>query len=54
MQILTANHQPEPWDANGIVKERTEGDKGDCNSIGRATVSTNLITQNSQGLNQQP
>jgi hypothetical protein len=35
------NHQIELGDPNGEVIERTGGDKGVCNPIGRTTVSTN-------------
>jgi hypothetical protein len=31
--------------------ERTEGAEGDCNPMGRATISTNWTTQSSQILN---
>jgi hypothetical protein len=53
MQILTANHWTEPRNPNGRVTGRTEGAEGNCNSIGR-TISTDWITQSSQGLNYQP
>jgi hypothetical protein len=53
MQILTANHWTEPRDPSGRVRE-TEGAEGDCNPIGRTTISTNQTTQSSQGLNHQP
>jgi hypothetical protein len=54
MQIHTANHWTEPGDFNGRVKRRTEGAEGDCNSIGRTTLSTNWTPQSSQELNYQP
>jgi hypothetical protein len=41
VQILTANHWAEPRDPNGRVRGRAEGAEGDCNPIGRTTVSTN-------------
>jgi hypothetical protein len=41
MQILTVNQQTEPRDPNGRVGGRTEGAEGDCNPIGRTTISTN-------------
>ena len=50
MQILTANHQIEPGDPNGMVRERTEGE---CNPI-RRTISSNQTTQSFQGLTYQP
>jgi len=40
MQIFTANQGTEPGDPYGIVKERTEGAEGVCNTIGRTAVST--------------
>ena len=42
MQILTANHWTELRDPYGRVRERSEGNEGDGNPIGRPTVSTNL------------
>jgi hypothetical protein len=53
MQILTNNHQTEPRNLNERLKGRTEGAAGDCNLIGRTTISTNQTTQSSQGLNHQ-
>ena len=50
MQILTANHWSETGDPNGRVMERSEGAEGECNPIGRSTVSTNQMPQSSQGL----
>jgi hypothetical protein len=41
MQIFTAKHQTEPGDPNGRARGRTEGAIGDCNPIGRTTISTN-------------
>ena len=48
-----ANYQTEPMDPNGRVRGRIEGAEGNCNPIGRTTVSSNHIPQSSQGLNQQ-
>jgi hypothetical protein len=53
MQILTVNQWTEPGDPNGTVSGRAEGAEGDCNSIGRKTLSINLTPQSSQGLNHQ-
>jgi hypothetical protein len=53
MQKLTSNQWTEPWEPNARAKERTEGAEGDYNPIGR-TMSTNRVTQSSQGLNLQP
>jgi len=39
--MLTANHWTENWVPNGGVRERTEGAEGDCNPIGRTTISIN-------------
>ena len=50
MQTLIANHWTELVDPNG----RTEGAEHDCKPIGRTTISTNWVTQSSQGLNHQP
>ena len=41
MQIFAANHQTEPWDPNGGVRERTKRAEGVCNPIRRTTISTN-------------
>jgi hypothetical protein len=54
MQILTINLWTEPRDPNGGVRERTEKAEGNCNPIGRTTISTNQTTQSSQRLNHQP
>jgi hypothetical protein len=53
MQILTVNHWTEPGDPNERIKGTAEGAKGECNPIGRTTVSINQTPQNSQGLNHQ-
>jgi len=51
VRILIANHQTEPGDPNGRVRGRIEGAKGDCNPIGRKTISIIWTTlQSSQGL----
>jgi hypothetical protein len=52
--MLAAHHQNELGNPNGRVRGRTEGAEGDCNPIGRATISTNWTLQSSQGLNHQP
>jgi hypothetical protein len=39
MLLLTANHPPEHRDSKG----RTEGAEGDCNHIGRITISMNRM-----------
>jgi hypothetical protein len=44
MQIYTANYWTEPRDTNGRARGRTERAEGDCNPIGRTTISTNLTT----------
>jgi hypothetical protein len=36
------------------LSQRTEGAEGDCNPIGRTTISTNQSPQSSQGLKRQP
>jgi hypothetical protein len=41
MSILTANHWTEVEESYGRVRERIEGDAGDCNLIGRPRLSTN-------------
>jgi hypothetical protein len=41
MQILTANDWTESYDPYGRVRGKTEGAEGNCNPIGRTTVSTN-------------
>jgi hypothetical protein len=38
--MLTANHWTEHGDPSERIKERTEEAKGDCNPIGRTTLST--------------
>jgi hypothetical protein len=48
--MLAANHWTECSILNRRVKEGTEGVGGVCNPIGRTTISTNQIPQNSQGL----
>jgi hypothetical protein len=53
MQILTGNDWAEPGDPNGRVRGRTEGAEGNCNPIGKTTISTNRAPQSSQGLNHQ-
>jgi hypothetical protein len=42
MQILTANHWAELGDLKRRVRGRAEGAEGNCNPIGRTTISTNL------------
>jgi hypothetical protein len=42
MQMHLGGHCIEVVDQHGRVKGRTEGAEGDCNPIGRTTVSTNL------------
>jgi hypothetical protein len=54
MQILTANHLTEPGDLCVRVRGRTEGAEGDCNTIGRTTLSINWTPQISQELSHQP
>jgi hypothetical protein len=39
---------------HGGVRRRTEGAEGNCNPIGRTTMSTPWIPQSSHGLNHQP
>jgi hypothetical protein len=53
MQVLTVNYWTEPGDLSGRDRGRTEGDEGDCNPIGRTTISTNQIPQSPQGLSHQ-
>ena len=53
MLMLAANHQTEYWNPNGGVRGRIEGAEGDCNPIGRTTLSTNQTPQSSQVLNHQ-
>jgi hypothetical protein len=50
--MLSANHQTEPGDPSGRARGRTKGAEEDFNPV--RTVSTNLTTQSSQGLNHQP
>jgi hypothetical protein len=45
--MITANHWTEHMDPNGGVRERTETAEGVCNPIGRTTITTNQIPQNS-------
>jgi hypothetical protein len=52
-QMLVANHWTEHKFSNGVVRQRTEGAEGVCNTIGRTTISTNQTPQSSQGLNYQ-
>jgi hypothetical protein len=40
---LMANHWTEHGDSNGRVRGKTEGAEGDCNLIGRTTISTKQI-----------
>jgi hypothetical protein len=40
IQMHIVNHQTEPGDPNGGIRERTEGAERVCNPIGR-TISTN-------------
>jgi len=51
---LASNH----WNENGVpsggVRERTEGTEGVCNTIERASLSTNQTSQRFQGLNHEP
>jgi len=51
--MIVANDQTENGLLNGVVRERTKGGEGVCNSIGR-TISTKQTPQSSQGLNHQP
>jgi hypothetical protein len=53
MQIFTAKHWAELRDPYGKIRGRTEGAEGDCNPIGRKTISTNWTPQSSQGLSYQ-
>jgi hypothetical protein len=50
---LAANHWTECRIPNRGVRERPEGVEGDCNPIGRTTISTNQNPQRSQGLSHQ-
>ena len=51
MWMLAAESQSEARDPNGGVKGRIEGAEGVCNPIGGTTISTNQMSQSSQGLN---
>jgi hypothetical protein len=42
MQIVTAIHCAEVRGPCGRIRGRTEGAEGNCNSIGRTTISTKL------------
>jgi hypothetical protein len=54
MQMFTTKHQSELREPNGRVREKTEGAEGDCNTTGRATISTNPNhNPELQGLNHQ-
>ena len=53
MQIFTAKHRTKPGEGNRKIGGRTVEAKGDCNPIGRTTMSTNLFTQNSEGQSHQ-
>jgi hypothetical protein len=48
--MLTANHWTDPRDANGRVRERTEGAEAGCIPIGRTAGSIDQTPQSSQGL----
>jgi hypothetical protein len=50
MGMLTGNHQTEHGDPNGGVRGRTEGAEGDCNPIGRTTISTHQTPPELPGL----
>jgi hypothetical protein len=39
--LWVINHWIEPGDPNGRLRGRAEGAEGDCNHIGRTTVSIN-------------
>jgi hypothetical protein len=54
MQVYAAKHWTEYRNPNGEVRARTAGAEGVCNPIGRITITTNQISQSSQGLNHQP
>jgi len=54
MWIYTDKHWTECVQLNGEVRARSVGDEGICNLIGRTAISTTLIPQRTQGLNQQP
>jgi hypothetical protein len=49
-----ATHQIEWGNPSGIVRARTEGDKGVVNPFIGRTISTNQASKSSQGLNHQP
>jgi hypothetical protein len=48
MWIFSANHLTDPGNSNEEAMEKTERVEGVCNSIGRATISTNQMPQISQ------
>jgi hypothetical protein len=50
MHILIDNHRTELGVPNGRNKGRTKGGEGDCNPIGRITITTNCIPYSSQRL----
>jgi hypothetical protein len=52
--MLAANNWTEQKISIGGVRERTEEGERVCSPIGRTTISTNQISQSSQGLNYQP
>jgi hypothetical protein len=52
--MYIAKHWIEHGDPNREVRARNVGVEGVFKLIGRTTVSTNKIPQNSQGLNHQP
>jgi hypothetical protein len=52
--MLAANNWTEYRVPNGVVRERTEGVEGVCNSIGGTTISTSQTQQSFQALNHQP
>jgi hypothetical protein len=47
------NHRDEHEDTDERVRGRTEGAGGNCNLIGRTTISTKQYNQSFQGLNHQ-
>jgi hypothetical protein len=54
MKILAINHRTEYRNLKGRVRGRTEGAVGDCNPIGRTTISNNWTPLSSQEINHQP
>jgi hypothetical protein len=44
MCMFIANHHTEHGEPNGRIKGRTEGGEGDCNPIGKTTISTHLMS----------